>query len=444
MATSEPTFGALLKRHRLAAGLSQDLLAERARLSTRGISDLERGVRRAPRRATVTLLASALALDPSDQRRFETAGKGGATALTLRALRPHNLPAPPTPLIGRRAELDDAMARLESGEVRLLTLTGAGGVGKTRLAQAVGLALLRRYARRVWQVELAPLRDADLVARTIANVLGLEKTRGIPLIESLVNHLRGMRALLLLHNFEHLPAGAAEVVAVLHASCPRLCILVTSRAPLHLRSEHELPVLPLAVPDPRQVLSLSDLARNPSVALFVRRVRAVRPNFALTAANAATLAAICRRVDGLPLALELAAARMKILSPTALLALLDQRLPVLTGGPQDVPERQQTLRSTFAWSYDLLSVREKALFRRLAVFVGGCTMAAVQSVCRAGDDAGGTLLDWIAALLDKNLLLQLTPGGADEDDEARFGMLETIREYGIECLAAVGELGRSR
>jgi predicted ATPase len=443
MAMAEPTFGVLLKRHRLAARLSQEDLAELARLSTRGISDLERGVRRTPRRATVTLLASALSLGPADLGRFEAAGTGSAASLNLSALRPHNLPAPPTTLIGRSGELGDALAKLARKEVRLLTLTGAGGVGKTRLAHAVGLALLHRYGERVWQVELAPLRDTGLVAGAISEVLGLEETSDSPLVERLVKHLCGRPILLLLHNFEHLPAAAA-LVARLLASCPKLRVLVTSRAPLHLQDEHELPVLPLAVPDPKHLPTLPELARNPSVELFVRRAQAVRPDFTLDPANAETVAAICRRLDGLPLALELAAARMKILTAQALLLLLGQRLPLLTGGPQDVPERQRTLRNTLAWSYDLLSGREQSLFRRLSVFTSGCTMATVKSVCRAGDDTGGPMLDWVTALLDQNLLLQLAPDGQDGEEESRFGMLETTREYGLECLAAVGELGRSR
>src|SRR6185437_2258117 len=206
--------------------------------------------------------------------------------------------------------------------------------------------------------------------------------------------------------------------------------------------EHELLVRPFAVPDSQCLPALDELTRNPAMLLFHQRAWAVRSDFSLTAANAATVAAICRRVDGLPLALELAVARVKLLAPATLLARLEQPLPLLTGGARDLPERHRTLRGSIAWSYDLLTHMEKALFRRLSVFVGGCTVAAVASMCRAGDDRGGSLLDWLASLLDKNLLVQLQTAGGE--DEPRFGMLETVREYGLECLAAVGELRRSR
>jgi len=438
---SPSTFGALLKRYRQSAGLSQELLAERAHLSIRGISDLERGVRRLPRRDTLALLATALTLSPSDQRAFEAAALGLACVPATPDPR-SNLPSLPTSLIGRADELAGALARLRSEDVRLLTLTGAGGVGKTRLAQAVGWALLPDFSDGVWQIELASIRETHLVIAAIAGVIGVEQTSGASLLEGLIVYLREARTLLVLDNFEHL-LDAAPIVAILLQSCPLIRLLITSRAPLHLRGEHELLVRPFAVPDADRLPTLDEGARNPAIALFLQRARAVRSDFSLTAANAATVAAICRRVDGLPLALELAAAWVKFLPPAALLARLEQPLPLLTGGARDLPERHQTLRGTVAWSYDLLSHREKALFRRLAVFVGGCTVAAVESMCRAGDGMGEALLGWLASLLDKNLLVQLqTTSG--EEDEPRFGMLETVRDFGLECLAAVGELRRSR
>src|SRR6185437_2684903 len=330
--TALPTFGTLLKRYRQVAGLSQELLAERARLSIRGISDLERGVRRLPRRDTLTLLIAALALSPADQRAFATAASGLASAPSLVTPDPRsNLPSLPTPLIGRADELAGALARLRSEDVRLLTLTGAGGVGKTRLAQAVGWALLPDFSDRVWQIELASVRDTHLVIAAIAGVIGVGQTIGTSLLESLIAYLRAARALLVLDNFEPLLA-AAPIVAILLQSCPLLRLPVTSRAPLHIRGEHELLVRPFAVPDSQCLPALDELTRNPAMLLFHQRAWAVRSDFSLTAANAATVAAICRRVDGLPLALELAVARVKLLAPATLLARLEQPLPLLTGG----------------------------------------------------------------------------------------------------------------
>lgn len=438
-----PTFGALLKQYRLAARLSQDQLAERAGLSVRGISDLERERRRLPRRDTLALLVAALALSPADRRAFEDAASGLAGSPSHATPNPRsNLPSPPTPLVGRADEFADAVARLRSEDVRLLTLIGAGGVGKTRLAQAVGRALLPDYADGVWLIELESVHDPHLVIAAIAGVMGVEQSSGASLLESVIGELRAAKVLLVLDNFEHL-VDAAPKIAILLQSCPLARLLVTSRAPLHVRGEHELVVRPFAVPDTQRLPDLDELARNPAVALFLQRARAVRSDFSLTSANAMTVAAICRRVDGLPLALELAAAWVKLLSPAALLARLEQPLPLLTGGARDLPERHQTLRGTVAWSYDLLSHREKALFRRLAVFVGGCTVTAVKAMCRAGDERGEPFLDWVASLLDKSLLVQLQTAGGDED-EPRFGMLDTVREFGLECLAAVGELRRSR
>jgi predicted ATPase len=359
------------------------------------------------------------------------------------SFRPCNLAALPTRLIGREAEVACVVDRLTREGVRLLTLTGAGGVGKTRLAHAVGLKLQRRYMERVWQVELASLRDPNAVVGAVAGALGLEDAGGRAPEETLVNHLRRTSALLLLDTFEHLPAAAALVDRLL-ASCPKLRILVTSRAPLHLQGEHEVLVRPFAVPDPERLPSLPDLKQCPAVKLFIERARAVQPSFALTKINAATVAAICRRVDGLPLALELAASRVKMFSPKALLIQLEWRLKLLTGGARNVPVRQQTLRDTVAWSYDLLSPPQQTLFCRLAVFADGFTMAAMESVCRVGGETPELFLDNITTLLDNSLLLQLTSLEGEEEDESRFGMLETTREFGIERLTAVGELGQSR
>ncbi|MGH2408941.1 MAG: helix-turn-helix domain-containing protein, partial [Chloroflexota bacterium] len=253
-----PTFGTLLKHYRLAAGLSQESLAERARLSIRGISDLERGMRRLPRRDTLSLLIVALVLAPPDQRAFEAAASGLASAPLLVMPYPRsNVPSPPTSLIGRAEEFTDALASLRSEDVRLLTLTGAGGVGKTRLAQAVGGALLPDFAECVWQIELASVRDPRLVIAAIAGVIGVAQTGGTLLLESLIGRLREARALLLLDNFEHL-LNAAPIVALLLQSCPLVRLLVTSRAPLHVRGEHEVLVRPFAVPDSERLPALGE------------------------------------------------------------------------------------------------------------------------------------------------------------------------------------------
>jgi predicted ATPase len=321
--------------------------------------------------------------------------------------------------------------------VRLLTLTGPGGVGKTRLALQVAENLSGDYADGVFVVALAPLSDPTLVVSTIARPLGVSEVGGQPLLETLTAHLRSRQVLLLLDNFEHLLA-AAPVVAELLATCRRLNVLVTSRAALHVRGEHEFPVQPLALPDATRPSDVTMLSRVAAVALFVQCAQGVRAAFALTAGNASTVAAICTRLDGLPLALELAAAHCKLLAPQALLRRLGSRLGLLTGGARDLPARQQTLRATLAWSYDLLEASERALFRRLAVFVGGCTLEAAAAVCHAPGHPD--VLEGLAALADKNLLrLEQQAEG-----EPRFGMLETIQEYAWERLEASGEANELR
>jgi predicted ATPase len=305
-------------------------------------------------------------------------------------------------------------------------------VGKTRLALAVAERLRSRFADGVVLVSLAPLRDPALVASAIAHALGVREEGHRPVEECLVAQLRARQLLLVLDNFEQVLA-AAPLVAELLAACPQVTVLATSRAALHLRGEHEFPVLPLALPDPQA--PFEGLAEVAAVALFLDRAQALRPDFGLSPANAATVAAICRRLDGLPLAIELAAAWVKLLPPATLLRRLERRLPLLVGGARDLPERQQTLRGAIAWSYNLLHAAEQALYRRLAVFAGGCGLETVEAVCGPSAEQAGDLLGWLASLVDKNLLLH----DADEDGEPRFSMLETIREYGLERLGESGE-----
>jgi predicted ATPase/class 3 adenylate cyclase/Tfp pilus assembly protein PilF len=353
----------------------------------------------------------------------------------LRSLdtQPTNLPAQPTLFVGRERELDEIVSLLSEGGIRLLTLTGPGGTGKTRLALQAAADLLDDFPDGVFFVPLATIADAALAPAAIATALAIPETAGQTPREQVLTELAERSLLLVLDNLEQLP-DLGPFVAELLATAPGLAVLATSRAPLRVRGEREYPVLPLPLPGEISAGSLDAIAASDAVRLFVDRAQAIMPGFALDANNADAVAEIVRRLDGLPLAIELAAARVRLFAPEAMLKRLETRLPLLTGGPRDLPERQRALRATIAWSYDLLTPGEQALFRRLAVFAGGMTLDAVAYVGRPE----GTIdaLDGLERLVEHSLI-QTT---GDGESEPRFRMLETIREYGLERLAESGEV----
>jgi predicted ATPase len=350
---------------------------------------------------------------------------------------PSNLPVQRTGFVGREKEVGAARELLLRDGVRLMTITGPGGIGKTRLALQVASGLADRFSGGIHFVGLSTLNNPGLIASAIAQSLRIREGSGHTPLQALKESLQealDRPMLLLLDNFEHL-MEAVPVVAELLAISPDLRMIVTSRAALHLYGEHELPVLPLAMPDAHAVLPIDALLEFPAVALFVQRAAAARPDFELNRVNAAAVTEICARLDGLPLAIELAAARVKVLSPSAILTRLSSRLQLLTGGSRDLPERQQTLRAAMDWSYDLLSAAEQKLFRRMAVFVGGCNLEGIEAVCDTQSDLDLDLLDGVASLVDKSLVRQID----QESGESRFRMLQTIREYAMERLAGLGE-----
>jgi predicted ATPase len=344
---------------------------------------------------------------------------------------PNNLPSQPSPLVGREAELAAVTELLTQQDVRLVTLTGLGGTGKTRLALQTAANVLEAFEDGAFFVDLAPLTDPSLVLPTIATTLGVREAADRSLRDSLAAYLAEKRLLMVLDNFEHVAEAAVDIAQLL-ATAQEWKVLATSRAPLRLKAEREFPVAPLPTPDLGRLPPLDQLAAVDAVMLFVQRAQAVVPDFALTNDNAGAVAAICARLDGLPLAIELAASRTKLLPPAALLARLASRLTVLSGGARDAPVRQRTLRVTMAWSHDLLSKEERVLFRRLAVFGGGSTLKMAEAVTNV--DESLDVLEALSALVDQSLLRR-----SGSQAEPRYQMLETIREFALERLAASGE-----
>jgi predicted ATPase/DNA-binding XRE family transcriptional regulator len=424
------------------AGLTQQELAERAGLSLNAVNGLERGVRRHPYPHTVRSLAEALGLSEEERPsllaavpgRGRTAAEFAATGSVLET----SLPSPPTPLVGRERELGEIRDLLLGGSAaRLLTLTGIGGVGKTRLAVEAAREAEERFADGVAFVVLASLSDPSLVATEILRSLGLRETEGRTPGESLRYHLGEKRLLLVLDNLEHLLEAAVEVAGLIE-SCPNLVVLATSRGPLRVRGEQEYPVHPLALPSSTLNPSGNDVLEAPSGQLFLARARAVAPDFKVTRDNAGDVAAICWRLAGLPLALELAAAKVRLLEPAALLARLDQVLS--TAWTRDLPERQRTMRSTLDWSHDLLTEEERVLFRRLSVFSGGFTLETAEEVCAFGEVEPEEILELLGRLTEQSLMT-VSPAA---NGSRRYGMLEPVRQYALEKLEERGETSATR
>ena len=442
------SFGARLRSLREAAGLTQEELAMRAGLSPNAVSALERGVRKRPQPHTVRSLADALGLSEDERatllaavpKRSEAASS--ASEVSPKSLEMPTLPNPATPLLGRERELEEVKSLLTQQDVRLLTLTGIGGVGKTRLAVETAREVAELFLDGAAFVGLAPLADPSLFVSTVMRSLGVAEAQDRTPTEALVNHLRDKNLLLVLDNLEHLLEAVPEVAALVEA-CPGLVVLVTSRAPLRIRGEREYPVPPLALPASTRSPSEEEVLAAPSGMLFAERARASSLGFEVTQENAAAVAAICWRLAGLPLALELAAAKARFLDPKTLLSRLDTALS--SAWARDLPERHRTVGAMLDWSHDLLSEPERELFRRLSVFSGGFTLGAAEAVGAEPDapgDEGGSeeVLELLGVLVEQSLVLAEVGGSGP----TRYRMLEPVRQYALQRLEESGEAEAAR
>jgi len=448
----ERSFGAWLKEQRIARHLTQEELAERVACSTALIRKIEAGLR-TPSRQTAELIAAWLQVPEAKRDDFLDFARGdmiarepatvfpGASAARSSPV-PGNIPAPLTPLIGRSHEIESLLDLLVRADHRLLTLVGPPGIGKTRLALQAALDLREHisFTHGVFFVTLAPVSDPDLVVPTIAQTLGVQEARGETVLALLKHWLKDKKVLLVLDNFEQV-LDASPVVLELLGACVNLKVLVTSREALHVHGEQQFQVRPLEAPDPAKLPSIETMENiiqsggYPAVTLFLERAREVKPDFELTGKNARAVAAICARLQGLPLAIELAAARVNLLSTQEIQTRLDNSLPLLESAARHLPPKQRTLRGAIDWSYRLLGEEEKALFARLGVFVGGCTLEAAQEVCNPEGESVIDILGGLASLVDKNLLQR----GENTEGESRFATLELIRQYAVERLAEGGE-----
>src|SRR5579859_1070986 len=418
MSTERTYFGVLLRRYRMAAGLTQEALADLAKLSVRTIADLERGINRVPRHETLELLIEALQLSPQQRTLILSSVRPEIAAPATWIGRMSSLPLPPTALVGRVHEMVRVMTYLQQDGIRLLTLTGTSGVGKTRLGIELAHKLVESFEDGVVFVELAPFRDPMRFTNVLAQALGLCESPLSSAGEQVQTYLHDKHLLLILDNFEQIREAAPEVASLL-VTCARLQVLITSRAPLHLRGEQEFAITPLTL--------------DAAVALFMARAQSVQPERDY---ETSVVAAICKQVDCLPLAIELVARHIKVLTLPLLLERLTTRLPLLRDGARDLPERQQAMQSSIAWSYGLLTTSQQRCFRALGVFASDWTLAAAEVVCRLqGVLSGGEVLDRLSALIDASLLSVEN----SVPENTRFSMLAILREYALDRLREAGE-----